>query len=303
MNEKNGVHGRGSAQRCSETEGPHIPRVLHRIWLGGSPLPKQLQIYGETWAAHHPSWEFRLWTDAEVDRAPFRDSVAKGCWPAERSDLLRYEVLRQFGGVYVDTDVECLKPIDPLLVDVDLMVAWEIPGKRLGNAVLASTREHPLFDRLIEEAHAVLKGDASEHSVRTAPPLVTRVLANRDEVTVLGPEVFYPPIREKDLYRLKGTEPPLQVEDARRLRELACSGIVTSKRASSFEWPERTFAVHHVTRLGRERYDPVQEVARLNVLLAKAADKERKLRSRAGGIEASRWWQLGVKLGLARPRP
>ncbi len=282
-----------------------IPRVLHRVWLGDSALPEQFRRYGDTWVAHHPGWDFRLWTDTEVSKSPFSDAVARGGWPSERSNLLRYEVLRRFGGVYIDTDVECLKPIDPLLVDVDLMAAWEIPGKRMGNAVLASTPGHPLLDRIIQEAHRLLGENPSEHSTRTGPPLVTRVLTGSDDVTILGPEVFYPPIREKDLHRLEGIEPPLVADDARRLRELACSGIAASRQAASYVWPERTFAVHHVTRLGRERYDPSMEVERLRILLEKAAEKERKLRDHVNAIEASAWWRFGTRLGLAgsRERP
>ena len=37
---------------------------------------------------------------------------------AERADVLRYEILRRHGGVYVDVDVECLRPLDDLLTGV-----------------------------------------------------------------------------------------------------------------------------------------------------------------------------------------
>ena len=54
-------------------------RIFHRIWLGSKPLPAEFAAFGETWAAHHPGWEMRLWTDANLpplinqqafDRAP-----------------------------------------------------------------------------------------------------------------------------------------------------------------------------------------------------------------------------------------
>ena len=58
--------------------------------------------------------------------------------PTERSDIIRLEVLFRFGGVYVDTDVECLRPIDPLLREgADFFAAYMRPGT-VNNAVIGS---------------------------------------------------------------------------------------------------------------------------------------------------------------------
>jgi len=280
-----------------------VPRVIHRVWLGDAPLPERLREYGESWVAHHPSWEHRLWTDDDIRVMPFAGAVARGEWLAERSDLLRYELLWHFGGLYVDADMECLKPIDPLLADVSLLTAWEIPGRSINGAVLAATPEHPAIELVRREARRALSSDKPvEHSGRAGPPTLTRVLEHHEDATILGPEAFYPPIREKDLHRLDGTEPPLTEGDLRHLRKLAAAGIATSGRAASFEWPDRTFAVHHESGLGRERDDPQLEMDRLTVLLEKATKKERRLRDQLNSVQSSRWWQLGLKLGLAPAR-
>ena len=59
---------------------------------------------------------------------------------------MRYEVLRRFGGVYFDTDVECRRPLEDLLAGVEAFAALELPG-RVGNAVLGAVPGHPPFER------------------------------------------------------------------------------------------------------------------------------------------------------------
>jgi mannosyltransferase OCH1-like enzyme len=93
-----------------------ITPKIHQIWLGGK-LPEKFQKWCNTWREFHPHWEYRLWTDDDLPnieitkREMFDASTNQGM----RSDILRYEILRQEGGLYVDTDFECLKPFDDLL--------------------------------------------------------------------------------------------------------------------------------------------------------------------------------------------
>ena len=79
-----------------------IPQVVHRVWLGGHKMPRELVEYGQTWRQHHPGWKFRLWRDRDLRRLVPSDAVARARHHVELSDLLRFEVLRRYGGVYVD---------------------------------------------------------------------------------------------------------------------------------------------------------------------------------------------------------
>lgn len=91
-----------------------IPRIFHRTWFGPNPLPPAYVGYGESFRRFNPGWEMMLWTDEHVpllvNQALF-DNAIDGC---EKSDLVRHEVLYQFGGVFIDTDVECLRSFEPL---------------------------------------------------------------------------------------------------------------------------------------------------------------------------------------------
>lgn len=277
-----------------------IPRLLHRVWLGDSPLPELFSYYGETWARHNPSWEVKLWTDRELATLPFSERVGQGEWIAERSDLFRYELLNRFGGVYVDTDMECLRPIEPLLDSVEAFAAWEAPD-RLGNAILGFTPGHPAVALTLEHAYGALQSQRAGR-IRTAGPTVTRAFKGRSDVTVFGVERFYPPVRRKEARWLSDAQPPIAPADLERLRELADSNIALTKNASSFEWPNCTYAVHHVSGLGRERIDPYAEIDRLNEKLDEARRKERRLRNELNDIKASRWWRVSSALRVVPSR-
>ena len=168
-----------------------IPRALHRIWTGDAPLPDEFAAYGESFRAHHPDWEIRLWGDddlaglgiGERERAAARSA-------SELSNLIRYEILVRHGGVYVDTDVECRRSFEPLLRGIDAFAALELPG-RVGTAVLGSAPGHPAFRRAAAEARRTL-GLGAHTADANGPYFLSLLLEQEPDVTILGPEVFYP---------------------------------------------------------------------------------------------------------------
>jgi hypothetical protein len=124
-----------------------IPPVLHHIWLGADAWPDEAEERRRTWLQHHPHWEHRLWTEDGVPAGLRAEIYERLRNPSERSNLLRLEILWRYGGVYVDTDVECRRPLDPLLEGRDVLIAAEkgevaaaVLGAAPGNALLAQAR-------------------------------------------------------------------------------------------------------------------------------------------------------------------
>eukprot|EP00937_MAST-01D_sp_MAST-1D-sp2_P007827 g7827.t1 len=134
-----------------------IPRVIHHIWLG-SPLPARFRALRETWRAYHPTWRHVLWGDAEAAAFGLRNRAAFDAAPnwGEKSDLLRYEVLLRHGGVYVDTDFECVRALDEL-VELGLGFFAGISNTasvELNNGLVGAAPGHPLLARLVRCAGA-----------------------------------------------------------------------------------------------------------------------------------------------------
>lgn len=93
-----------------------IPKVLHQFWHGG-PLPEKYKQLTDMWRAMHPDWEYVLWNEEKVAQFGLTNK-----WmyenmknPSAKSDVVRYEVVYAYGGVYVDTDFLPCKNLNELL--------------------------------------------------------------------------------------------------------------------------------------------------------------------------------------------
>jgi mannosyltransferase OCH1-like enzyme len=96
-----------------------IPKIIHHVWPGNDDFKEKFHAWRNTWMKHHSDWTFYFWRttnlpeniNSQVKTALLDSKYAI----TPRSDMLRFEVVRLFGGIYVDTDFECLKPFDQFL--------------------------------------------------------------------------------------------------------------------------------------------------------------------------------------------
>lgn len=151
-----------------------IPKKIHQIWLG-SPFPEKYKAFQESWKKFHPDWQYILWTDKDIDS--FSPKIAKLVRGAsnfgEAADILRYAVLYKHGGLYVDTDFECLKPFDVLHYTYDFYVGLQpldTNALQLNNALIGSAPKNPIFSKAFKKI-AVSKEPRT--IIRTGPILLT----------------------------------------------------------------------------------------------------------------------------------
>jgi mannosyltransferase OCH1-like enzyme len=86
-----------------------IPRTIHQIWFGPNPRPQQ---WMSTWRERHPGWSYQLWTEETLPQlANQRLFETLGSLWHGKADLARYEILHRYGGVYIDADAECVRPL------------------------------------------------------------------------------------------------------------------------------------------------------------------------------------------------
>jgi len=168
-----------------------IPRIFHQIWLGADPFPREYEAYQQTWLRRHPGWELRFWTEENLPGDLTRkETYERLRRPAERSDLLRFELLARHGGVYLDADFECLRSIEPLLEGVTFFCAYNDPG-RVNNAIVGCTQGHPLALRAVEELRPRdTYGPVDKDG--TGPLFLNRLIAGAPDVTIFDEELFYP---------------------------------------------------------------------------------------------------------------
>lgn len=94
-----------------------IPKVIHYCWVGGTPLPAKQQACIASWRRVMPDAEIREWNESNYDfgaNAYMAEAYAAKKWGFV-PDYARLDIVYRHGGIYLDTDVELLKPLDPLL--------------------------------------------------------------------------------------------------------------------------------------------------------------------------------------------
>lgn len=114
-----------------------IPKIIHQVWLGDEPLPMGAMDWMAAWHQQHPDWEYHLWRSPPFTLVnQYEFDTAKHL--AQQADILRYELLFHFGGIYADVDVECLKSFEPLL-NTTAFAGYERPEDNyLCNAVIGA---------------------------------------------------------------------------------------------------------------------------------------------------------------------
>jgi mannosyltransferase OCH1-like enzyme len=186
----------------------HIPKTIHIIWVGTHPAPEACI---RSWRAMNPSWNLRLWGN---------DDVANDSWQLKHlltwamskrkysaaSDLMRYEILFNYGGFYADADSTALRPLDADLFKTGLVASWEseiyAPGD-VNNAFLAAVPSHPVLKAMIEELDAIKKWPRQWQWRRfkfktmsagavSGPALLTKHVRGARDVTILPSSMFSP---------------------------------------------------------------------------------------------------------------
>lgn len=139
-----------------------IPRIIHQIWSGlDGPLPIPFRILGETWKENYPDWRYEFWDNERINRfiqenyPQYWDLYNRYPYNIQRWDAIRYLILYQEGGMYVDFDYESVQNMDKLLEGKSCCFAEEKincpDGKPyFNNALMLSSPGHPFMKKIID---------------------------------------------------------------------------------------------------------------------------------------------------------
>ena len=141
-----------------------IPRIIHYCWFGGNPLPQSAQRCIASWRKFMPDCEIREWNEQnfDVNAHPYtRAAYAAGKY-AFVSDFARYKILEEWGGIYFDTDVEALAPIDDMLKLGAFMGLEDAqPPTVSSGLVMAVEAHHPITQEMLDFYDAQAKDDST----------------------------------------------------------------------------------------------------------------------------------------------
>jgi hypothetical protein len=223
-----------------------FPKIIHQTWKNEK-VPASLAPCQESWKRLNPDWEYRLWTDAD------NDALVRDEFPSlldlyrslpraiHRADFARVLYLWRFGGLYVDLDIEALRPADELLDDRSCLLGREpkLHAERLRgvqdivcNAAMASAPNHPFWEKMIEEI-GERSTQGGEDPVWMTGPLCLQAAyeahGRRLGVELWDPDVFFP------IPDLGSSALPLSRRERDYYERMLTSGV----------YPRESVGVHH----------------------------------------------------------
>jgi len=187
-----------------------IPRNLHMIWLGGDVPFKYIRLIA-TWKKYHPDWNFKIWNDKDAMAFDMINKVAYDGVDnlGVKSDIFRYEILYRYGGLYVDTDFECLKSFDDLLY-LDFFAGGRAEEPQVANGLMACKPNDKylkkIIDAITEKQHnmdfavnRILKVAGAEFITT----IYLEYIKNTTDKTILFPSSFFYPIPNSFRYEIR----------------------------------------------------------------------------------------------------
>lgn len=152
-----------------------IPKVIHYCWFGGAPLPMLAQKCIASWRKYCPDYEIVRWDESNFDmdyNSYVREAYKAKKW-AFITDVVRLYALVNYGGVYMDTDVEVLKPIDRFL-QCEAFSGFE-SDKNIPTGIMASEKGQELFVELLNQyGHASFLNEDGSYDLTTNVERITQ---------------------------------------------------------------------------------------------------------------------------------
>lgn len=158
-----------------------IPKVIHYCWFGGNPKTPKMEKCIKSWRKFCPDYEIIEWNEnnfAIEEQCDFIKEAYEAKKYAFVSDVARLKIIFEHGGIYLDTDVEILKPIDGLL-NHKCFLGWQDEkyvanglgfGAEKGNPIIGENYDSYKDIRFVNE-------DGS-YNMKACPIYTTNILLN-----------------------------------------------------------------------------------------------------------------------------
>jgi mannosyltransferase OCH1-like enzyme len=178
-----------------------IPKIIHQLWIGPKPRPSKFMA---TWKTKHPDYEYIMWNEEElIRRGLCLECISKINEIEEingKADIIRWEILFHYGGLFVDADSICIEPFNYLMDQNKPFCGYENENVRQGlvaTGTMAFPKNHPLPRGAIDyiKANQVSRAKTGKMAWQTVgPELLTKLLqTNMFSDVVIYPSYYFLP--------------------------------------------------------------------------------------------------------------
>lgn len=178
-----------------------IPKIIHQLWIGPKPRPHKFM---KTWKDKHPDFEYIMWNEEEIKKRGLILECASKINEIEeingKADIIRWEILYHYGGLFVDADSICIEPMNYLIDQNIPFCGYENENIRQGlvaTGTMAFPKNHQLTRGAIDyiKTNEVSRAKTGKMAWRTVgPELLTKLLQTKlfNDVKVLPSYYFLP---------------------------------------------------------------------------------------------------------------
>jgi len=176
-----------------------IPKLFHFIWLG-SDLPELTKNYINSFERHNPDYSIHIWNEKNTKEIleihpQLLELYNKSKLFCQKADILRLIILYEFGGFYIDADVDCLKSFDTLL-DNKFVIGeqqYQPPDKRFMycNAIMGSVKNSNFMVNCINNIPFYMDKDRTSGGPKFLTTMIFKYRGICD-ITTLSRKTFYP---------------------------------------------------------------------------------------------------------------
>ncbi|MTP79575.1 glycosyl transferase [Turicibacter sanguinis] len=224
-----------------------IPKIIHFCWFGKNEMPIEIQTCIDSWKKHLPSYEFILWNEEnfDINSTLFTKQAYEVKKYAFVSDYVRLYALNKYGGIYLDTDQEIVKPIDEFLSH--RMVTGFDDGNGIISCFIGAEKAHPCISNLLD-FYGELNFINSDGSYNEIPNTIWiqnlmkekygLVLNGKNQVLIEGIHIY-----SEDFFH--------------------CKSLITGK----INVTKNTYAIHHHTLLWVSRKTLIIKFIRQNIIV------------------------------------
>ena len=173
----------------------NIPKIIHQLWIGPKPRPSKFMA---TWIEKHPDYEYIMWNEEELNRRGLRLECMSKINSIEeingKADIIRWEILFHYGGLFVDADSICIEPFNYLIDQHKPFCGYENENVRqdlVATGTMAFPKNHPLPRGAIDyiKANEVSRAKTGKMAWRTVGP---ELLTNLLQTNLFSDVVIYP---------------------------------------------------------------------------------------------------------------
>ena len=186
-----------------------IPKIIHQVWIGPKKRPEKLM---NTWKEKHPDFQYILWTEENLKDMKFEciDKINQIEEINGKCDIIRWEILYKYGGVFMDADSFCIEKLDDSLMKREEFFSYEsekyIPGL-ISTSAMGFYKCHPLVRSIIDDIKTAKISFSETRKMAwetVGPGIITRHFSKFKKSIEILPSYYFVPSWKKEPIVYKG---------------------------------------------------------------------------------------------------